>query len=132
MGGEPRPDHRAEVPGHALVVQRRGETERIAGDRCRPATRVVVRAGHPLARLHERADIVNKRFDALREVGRTGRPVVHLDVDVVVVVHAPRTVDVVVPYSLKVRREVASARRGDQQIAPELEVKLLQTGVGSP
>ena len=42
------------------------------------------------------------------------------------VVHAPRAVDVVVPHPLQVRGEIARSRRGDEQIAAELEIERLE------
>ena len=131
MCGEPRTGHRTKVPGHILGSQRGGEPERIPGDRRGPATSSVVRACHPLSRPHERTDIFKEWLGAFRQVGGAGRPVVHLDVDVVVVVHIPRAVNAIVPYSLKIGGQVAGPGGGDQQIAAELVVKFLQTRIGS-
>ncbi len=54
-------------------------------------------------------DEVEEGAVALGEVGRLGGPVVHLDVDVGVVVGAPRRGVGVVPKALEIRREVAGA-----------------------
>ena len=43
---------------------------------------------------------------SLGQIGDAGRPVVHLEIDVVVIVHPPGTVNVVVPNPLKVGRHI--------------------------
>ena len=54
-----------------------------------------------------RAHIVHKRSETLQQIGVGGRPIIHLQVDVVVIVHTPRAVGVVVPQTLKVGRQTA-------------------------
>ena len=65
-----------------------------------------------------------QRLVQLGEVGRLGRPVVHLGVDVDRVVRAPRRPQLVVPDALQVRRLRARAAAGDQQVAAVLEQQL--------
>ena len=48
------------------------------------------------------------------------------------VVNTPRTIHVVVPYTLQVGRHVAWTRRGDEQIAAKLIVELLQIEILCP
>ena len=74
-------------------------------------------------RLLQRADKVGQRLGTLAEVRHQRRPVVHLQVDIVVVVHAPGSVDVVVPDTLEVGGHIARTRRGDEQVAAELVVE---------
>lgn len=54
------------------------------------------------------------------------RPVIHLNVDVIVVIYPPRAVGIVVPQSLQVGWHVAGARTGYEQIASELIVQLFE------
>ena len=128
--GEPRTCERREVPRHILARKRRGEAEDIARNGCCPATCAEVRLRRYAARLHERADEVEERQLALRESRRASQPVVHLQVDVVMIVDAPRSVDVVVPQALQVSRQIVGTRRRDEQVATELIVELLQVVVG--
>lgn len=58
-------------------------------------------------RLHLCLDEVEERKLALAQVGGAGWPVVHLEIDVVMVVNTPRTIHVVVPYTLQVGRHIA-------------------------
>ena len=128
--GEPRTSERREVPRHILARERRCEAEDVARyGRC-PATCAEVRLRRYTARLHERADEVEERQLALRESRRASQPVVHLQIDVVMVVDAPRSVDVVVPQALQVSRQIVGTRRRDEQVATELIVELLQVVVG--
>jgi len=63
-----------------------------------------------------RADGINPprvRFEALGEIRHVGQPVVHLDVDVRVVITAPRWIILVVPFSLQIGRQSARTRRVD-------------------
>ena len=66
-----------------------------------------------------------------RQVAGLGRPVVHLQVDVGVVVGVPRRVDVLVPDPLQVGRQRARPTRAEQQVAAELEPGRQQVGVGA-
>ena len=128
--GEPRTSERREVPRHILARERRCEAEDVARyGRC-PATCAEVRLRRYTARLHERADEVEERQLALRESRRASQPVVHLQIDVVMVVDTPRSVDVVVPQALQVSRQIVGTRRRDEQIAAKLIVELLQVVVG--
>ena len=65
----------------------------------------------------------------LAEVGLAGRPVVHLQIDVRVIIYTPRSVHVVVPHALQVGWHVAGARRGDEKVTAKLIVELLQIEV---
>ena len=62
-----------------------------------------------------------KRQMTLRQVGRFGAPVVHLDVDVVVIIAGPGRIVAVVPKTLQVGGKAAGTRTAGQQIAAVLE-----------
>ena len=58
----------------------------------------------------------------LGEVAGLRQPVIHLDVDVQMVVRGPWWSCVGIPLALQVGREAAGTRRGDEQVAAELEI----------
>ena len=108
MGGQPRTGHRAEVVLHGLVAERCGEAEGIGGDGRGPPPRTEIRLRRHRPAFHLRPHIVHHRLHAFQEVILQGRPVVHLDVDVVVVVAVPWPVDIVEPKSLEIGRQVVA------------------------
>ena len=130
VSGEPRTGERREVPRHILARKRRCEAEDIARNGCCPATCAEVRLSRYAARLNERAHEVEERQLALRKSRRASQPVVHLQVDVVMIVDAPRSVHVVMPQALQVSRHIVCTRRRDEQVAAKLIVELLQIVVG--
>ena len=106
------------VPGHDA-------RPRLARMRERPGR--PVGDGLPVRRQHALHETV-QRPGQLGQIGRLGRPVVHLDIDVGVVVGIPRRRQAVVPQALQIGRQ-GIARAGDQQVAAELHVQRLQLGV---
>ncbi len=68
-------------------------------------------------------DVAVERFETIREVRGFRRPVDHLQVDVGVVIRAPRRLHGVGPQPLQVGRHGAGARRTDHEIASELEIQ---------
>ena len=56
-------------------------------------------------------------------------PIVLLDIDVDGIVRAPRRQQMLVPEPLQVGRNPGSARRGDEQIASEIEIQFLKVGI---
>ena len=66
---------------------------------------------------------------ALGQGRRFGPPVVHLDVDVIVIVAGPGGSIAVVPQPLQVGRQAAGPRAARQEIAAVLEHRLLQGGI---
>ena len=70
--------------------------------------------GAALSMAAHAVDEIEERSSRLREVRHLGRPVVHLDVDVDVIVGAPRRLQLLVPEALEVGRHAARARRRDQ------------------
>ena len=79
------------------------------------------RPGRPPAGFELGDHVVDQRQLALREVGGLGRPVVHLQVDVVVVVAGPGRPVAVIPQPLQVGGQAAGARAARQQVASVLE-----------
>ena len=132
MRGQPGTGHRAEIPTHVLVPQGRGESEYVGRYRGGPSPGAEIGPGRACTGLHQRAHEVEQRLLAFGQVGGTSRPVVHLDVDVVVIVNAPRPVHVVVPQALQVGGQIARTRAGYQQVTPVLEVECLQPVVRRP
>ena len=118
--------HGVVVPRHVLAHKGRGEAEGIAADAGHPSAGVEILARRHRAGFAHRENELRERFGTLGQARRECRPVVHLQVDVVVIVHAPRAVDVVVPHPLEIRGEVAGSRGGDEQIAAELEIERLE------
>ena len=100
-----------------------------------PARAAVVDLGGAAAAFGQHGDIVEEGVDQFRQVADLGEPVIHLNVDVDVVVGAPRRFIVLAPDALQIRREF-SARAGYQQIAAEIEIQLGQPrivfGLGDP
>ena len=123
---QPVGGHGVVVPRHVLAHEGGGETEGVAADARHPSARVEIFACRHRTGFAHREDEFREWFGALGQARCERRPVVHLQVDVVVVVHAPRAVDVVVPHPLQVCGEIARSRRGDEQIAAKLEVERLE------
>ena len=94
-----------------------------------PAIRVVEAACRLLSAPRQAFGEVEHRDVELGEVRDLGRPVVHLQVDVDVVVGVPRCLDVLVPESLQVRGQRAGSTAGDEQVAGVLEVEREQRRV---
>ena len=74
-------------------------------------------------------DQIKERGVQFREVGRFGRPVTHLDIDIQMKIRTPGRFKVRVPDALQVHRQCAGPAAGDQQIAAELEVGFHQVRV---
>ena len=75
-------------------------------------------------------DEIDQRHVAFGEVGRFGTPVVHLDIDVVVVVAGPGWRVAVVPQALQVGRQAARPRTAGEQVASILEHGFFQIRIG--
>ena len=88
-----------------------------------PATGAPVHLRGARAGLREVLHHPQERFDALAEIARLGRPVVHLGVDVDGVFAAPGRVHAVGPEALQIGRLPARTRAGEEQVAAKLEVK---------
>ena len=132
VGGEPWASHGIEVPRHVLVSQRRGEAEDVARDGGGPATCTEVGFGCTFTRLLQRADKVDEGLYTFAQTCAAGGPVVHLQVDVVVVVHVPRAIHLIGPDALQVGREVAWTAGGDEQVAAKLVVERFEVVVCLP
>ena len=65
----------------------------------------------------------------LGEIAGLCQPVIHLDVNVEVVVRRPWWLFICIPNTLQVRRKATGTRRGDQEVATELEVGFHEIGV---
>ena len=130
VGGEPGRCHGVIVPRHVGSFQRCGETEDIGRNAGGPSACSPISLGGAFARLLEQADEIGQRLGTLGEVGGQGRPVVHLQVDVVVVIDAPRAVHVVVPHTLQIGGHISRARRSDEQVTAKLIVEGFQRAVG--
>ena len=126
MGSQPRTRHRVEVPGHVFAFKRSSETEDVARDRSCPSSGTEVSLSRLFTRLYQCTDKVDEWKRTFCQVGRTCRPVVHLHVDVVVVVHTPWSVYIVVPDTLQVRRKITRTRACDEQVTAKLVVQLFQ------
>ena len=111
------------------MLARRRELPDIPQDMGHPATGVIEGFGGSLATGHLLFRPFHQRQMQLREVGHLRRPMIHLQIDVQVIVSIPRRMDRVAPESLQVGRQQADTRRGDQQVATELEVKRHQRGI---
>ena len=68
-------------------------------------------------------------LEALAKIGCIHEPVVHLEVDVRVVIGAPRRIVAIVPDALEVGGQIAGARATDHQVARELENERLEFGI---
>ena len=126
MSSQPGTCHRIEVPRHILTFQRSGKAENIAGDRCRPSSCSEISLRSLLPRFHQCTDKVNQRKHALIQVGRTSRPIIHLDIDVIMIIHTPRSIDIIVPNPLQISRHIARTGTGNQKITSKLIIQLFQ------
>ena len=132
MGCKPGAVGRCEIPGHGLGVSRRCESVDVGRDFRSPSSGIVIGPGDSPARFLQRPYVVHQRGHAFVEVSKIRRPVVHLDVDVVVVVRIPGALYLVAPDSLQVRRHVSFARRSYQKITSVLEIESLQPRIRMP
>ncbi len=84
--------------------------------------------GSPGVRSH-RVNKIGKGKRQFTQIGYFGRPVIHLDVDVYMIIGAPGWIETVGPYTLKVCREASRAGTAYKQVPSKLVVKLNQVGV---
>ena len=80
----------------------------------RPAVAAVVAFGGFLAKGNKALQVIEKRQVAFRQVADLGRPIVHLEVDIKVVVAVPRRIVLLRPNALQVGWQEARARAADQ------------------
>ena len=71
-------------------------------------------------RSHIRLRIINIRKKALRKIGNAAGPIIHLHVDIVMVITAPRRAVIARPRALKIGRISALTRGSDQKISAVL------------
>ena len=91
-----------------------------------PSVHAILHACGLMTGLDQRSDEIEQRQLALREVCNLGRPIVHLNVHIGVIVAVPRRLDLVGPYTLQVRGHSSRARRRYEQVTPVLEHQLAQ------
>ena len=127
VGAQPGASGREGSPVGA--IHRRRDAPEIGVLVLDPAARTVVLPRDLAALVGQLLDHPDERLRELAEVRHFGGPVVHLQVDVGRVLRVPRRVLVLVPDALEVRRLRAGPRRGDQQVARELEAQRRQSGV---
>ena len=128
------PGHTCRAPAPVKAPARAGPAEGGVLGMRRKAVFGVFRRGlhaavdlgcHTARRAHT-VHIGNERQGALRQVGGVGRPVIHLQVDVDMIVRRPRRIIVADPKSLQVGRQGIAAAGGDQQVAAILVKQHLQ------
>ena len=129
VDGQPRGGHGVVVPRHIGSFERGGEAEYVGRYARCPAACSPICLSCPLAGFFEQPDEVGQRLGTFGQIGGQRGPVVHLEVDVVVVVDAPRPVHIVMPHALQVGGQVSGPRRGDEQIAAELVVEAFERTV---
>ena len=85
-------------------------------------------AGNP-----DSVDPVGERNDGLGEVADLGRPVIHLDIDIRVVVCVPCRLNVLVPDALEIGRQPSGSPGGaSQHVTAILEIQRCQSGIRLP
>src|SRR5687768_9856695 len=112
------------------TIARRGEPPDVADVMGDETICAVVHAGRLAARLTKRLEIVEERLMQLGKIGHFGRPVVHLQIDVEVIVAVPRREHAVVPETLQIRWKSAGAAACDQQVAAKLKIQRLESEIG--
>lgn len=126
MSSQPRSCHRVEVPRHILTFQWRSETEYIAGNRCRPTSCTEIRLCSLFSRFHQSTDKIDQRQHTFAQISGAGRPVVHLNINVIMIIYTPGTIHIIMPDTLQVSRHITSTRTGNQQITSKLIIQLFQ------
>ena len=129
MSGQPRTGGRTQIVRHGPVAQRSRKAEWVGRDGSRPSTSSPITAGCLFAGLHLRLDVVNHGLHTFQQVVAEGGPVVHLDIDVVVVIAMPRAVNVVEPNTLQVGGQRAGSGTCYEQVAAKLEIERLEIGI---
>ena len=132
VGAQPREAHHPERRGHPHVL--RGGVA--------PHVGVVVRGNAAAAVHHARGvapvgrhalQVAEQRQPAVGQAAAFRGPVVHFRVDVNGVFAAPRRVGIFVPDALQIRgQQGVGAAAGNQQVAPEVEVKRREAVVAFP
>ena len=102
---------------------------RIAQDMGHPTTGIVEGLGCPFATGYLLLRPFDHRQMQFGQVRHFGRPMVHLEVDVQVVVAIPRSMDGITPQSLQVGRHAADPSCRDQQVTAKLEIECRKFGV---
>ncbi|MCY1228948.1 hypothetical protein D9M72_412970 [compost metagenome] len=117
--------------GDDIPVPRGAAEDVLAGARRPPRCAGAERGARGDAqRCRLRLHVGHQRLVRVAEVGGLGAPVVHLNVDVVVIVAGPRGVVAVVPQPLQVGRQPTRARRAGEQVAAVVEHDLLEPRIG--
>ena len=129
MSGQPWTGGRTQIVRHGSVAQRSRKAEWVGRDGSRPSTSSPITAGRLFAGFHLRLDVVNHGLHTFQQVVAEGGPVVHLDIDVVVVIAMPRAVNVVEPNSLQVGGQRAGSGTCNEQVAAKLEIERLEIGI---
>ena len=80
---------------------------------------------------YEALNVLKQGLSRIGQIAGFGRPIIHLQIDVVVIVGIPRWPDLFIPLSLQVGGKFAGCRAGDQQVASVIEVEQRQTWVWS-
>ena len=122
LRAQPGARHRRCAPLHAF--HQRGFAKYIGGMVQHPAIgavhlRAVTRPGTAVV-----IDKIPERFRGFRKVAHLGRPVVHLDVDVGMIIRIPGCGVLLIPDTLQVCRQAARLPgRTQEQVAPELKIQ---------
>ena len=107
MSSQPGTCHRIEVPRHILTFQRSGKSEYIAGNRCRPSSGTEIRFRGLFTRFYQRTNEIDQWKHTFIQVGGAYRPIIHLNIDIIMIVHTPRSIDIIMPDTLQIRRHIA-------------------------
>ena len=55
------------------------------------------------------------------QVGGACRPIIHLNIDIIMIVHTPRSIDIIMPDTLQIRRHIARTGTGNQTDSGRIE-----------
>ena len=106
---QPGTCHRVKVPGHIFIGQRGSKSENVSGYGGCPSASAEIVLGSFISRLYQGTDEVYQWPYTFVQIGGASRPVVHLDIDIIMVIYMPWAIYPVGPHSLQVGREIAGA-----------------------
>ena len=107
----------------AGMLPRGGELPDVAEDVRDPSLGAVEGLRRAFARRDDALDPVGERADGLGKCALLGRPIVHLQVDIQMIVPIPRSLDGLRPQPLQVGGQCTRACAGEKEVASELHIE---------
>ncbi len=100
-----------------------GESPDIAQMMHHPTAGAVMALRRQMAGFHQGLDVIHQRQSAVGQITHLGRPIVHLQIDVGVIIRIPRRRHRIVPFALQIGRQRSGPRTGHEQVTAVLKIE---------